>query len=179
MGATRTTIRIFFLCSFALLQTNYFSFCQTSSSPINEWVKKLSDKDGPAASGIVDVFTALAAADTTQVKATLDDVEAKGDLKNNYFKARFFATKAKCTFRYLQIRYRSHEAIVTQMLKQALNAAYETNNDSLIAEVSWIFGETSYYLDRTEPAAMYLLFAAELDERTILSDEDDFLGHAN
>ncbi|TMI81807.1 MAG: hypothetical protein E6H10_10925 [Bacteroidetes bacterium] len=165
MATARTTIRIFFLCLFLLLQTNYFSFSQTSSFPIEEWVKKLGTKDGPAASGIVDVFTALAAADTTQVKATLDDVEARGDLKNNYFKARFFATKAKCTSRYLQIRYQSHEAIVTQMLKQALNAAYETNNDSLIAEVSWIYGEASYFYERTEPAAMYLLFAAELDER--------------
>jgi hypothetical protein len=50
--------------------------------------------------------------------------------------------------------------------KQALDAAYETNNDSLIAEMAWTYGVVSYAFGRIEPAVMYFLFAAELDEKT-------------
>jgi len=163
MTATRTC-HLFLLLGL-LLQAHHSVFCQQSSYPIKEWVKRLSDKNGPAASGIDDMLTALRGIDTIRGKEILNSIETQGNLRNNYFKARFLAAKAKWTYFNLQTLYRSHEPIIGQMWRQVLNAAYETNNDSLISEMSWMVGEGFYYTERTEPAAMYLLFAEELDEK--------------
>jgi hypothetical protein len=49
MSATNTRhLRLVIL--FALLQTNGFSFSQTPSYPVDEWAKKLGEKEAPLAS---------------------------------------------------------------------------------------------------------------------------------
>ena len=153
------------LLSFFWLSATFCALSQTTSYPISAWVKKLSDKNGPSSSGIAETIKALEGKDTMVAKKIIDEIEAKGNFKNNYFKARFLAMKSKWTLLKLQQSFRSHDELITTMLKEALNAAYETGNDSLIAEMAWTYGEACYFQSRTEAATMYLLFAAELDEK--------------
>ena len=154
-----------FLVLFFWLPATVCSFSQTTLYPIAELVKRLSDKNGPSSSGIDETIKAIEGKDTIVAKKIIDEIEAKGSFKNNYFKARFLTMKAKWTWLTLEKSFRSHEKIFMPLLKEALNAAYETGIDSLISEIAWIYGETCYFHSRTEAATMYLLFAAELDEK--------------
>jgi hypothetical protein len=153
------------LLLFIGLQVSLFSFSQANQFPLGEYVKMLSDKSGSSSSGIAETIKALEGKDTVVAKKIINEIEAKGNFKNNYFKARFLAMKSKWTWMTLQSSFRSHEELITPMLKEALNAAYETGNDSLISEMAWTYGEACYFHSRTEAATMYLLFAAELDEK--------------
>jgi hypothetical protein len=153
------------LVLFFWLAATFSALSQTTSYPIAGWVKKLSDKNGASSSGIAETIKAMEGNDTSVAKKIINEIEAKGNFKNNYFKARFLAMKSKWTWMTLQTSFRSHEELITPMLKEALNAAYETANDSLISEMAWTYGEACYFHSRTEAATMYLLFAAELDEK--------------
>jgi hypothetical protein len=162
MLATSTTyLRLIFL--FALFQTSYFSFSQNSSFPIKEVVKKLADKNGPAASGIQEVLAFAKDKDSAAGIQIFNELQRRGNGRNNYFKARFYAAKMM-SIRMWQPQNR-YEVQVNELAREALNAAYETNDDSLISEIAWTYGIVCYQDERTEPAAMYLLFAAELDEK--------------
>ena len=157
---TSRTYYLLLLLMFVFLQAHYFSFSQTASYPINQWVKKLSDKNAPSASGMDDVLAALKNKDSTETIRILDQIEKKGNFKNNYFKARFFATKARAlTF------FSVDKKQVNDFVGRALNAAYETNNDSVISEMAWTYGISSYESEKLEAATTYCLFAAELDEK--------------
>jgi DNA-binding CsgD family transcriptional regulator len=144
---------------------NLISISQPDQLPISTYVKMLSDKKGPASSGIDETYKALEGKDTAAAKKVLDEIEARGDLDNNYFKARFLAMKTKWINFNLQTGFRSQEEVTAPMLRQALNAAYETSNDSLISEIAWNYGEACYFNGRAEPATMFLFLAAELDEK--------------
>lgn len=152
-------VRFLFLL-FAFLQTQYFSFSQSSAYPINQWVKKLSDKTGPSASGIDDVLSVLKNKESSQKMAALNDIETRGNFKNNYFKSRFAVAKARSLF-----GFSADKRQVNELLRPALNAAYETNDDSLISEIAWTYGVSPYLAQQMEAAATYCLFAAELDEK--------------
>jgi DNA-binding CsgD family transcriptional regulator len=163
MPTARTIIRSSILILFVFLHSNYFSFSQTSSYPIKEWVKKLGDTRGSASSGVNEVLAAVKNKDSVEAFGIFNELEKRGNVRNNYFKARFDA--AKMMWMRTWQRQHQHEEEVSVLARQALNAAYETNNDSLISEMAWIYGIACYQDERTEPAAMYLLFAAELDEK--------------
>jgi DNA-binding CsgD family transcriptional regulator len=150
----------FFLILSVLAQWNLCAYCQTVPYPIKQWVKDMSDKNGRSAAGIEEVVSALKNKDSVEVIRTLNQIEQKGNFKNNYFKARFLATKARTLFGYATGKDR-----VNDLLKPALNAAYETNNDSLISEISWTYGISSYLAAQMEAATTYCLFAAEQDEK--------------
>jgi len=162
MPLTRTIYLPLFIL-FVFLHANYFSFSQTSSYPIKEWVKKLGDTRGSASSGVNEVLAAVKNKDSVEGFRIFNEVEKRGNVRNNYFKARFDAVKMMWMSTWQ--RQHQHEEQVNELARQALNAAYETNNDSLISEMAWIYGIACYQDERTEPAAMYLLFAAELDEK--------------
>ena len=148
---------------FVFLQTNSSAFAQSDKYPLDDWLKKLSTKNGPVTSGVDELLTAFKGKDSLQVIHIFNELEKRGDIKNNYFKARLLSTKAKWI---LQIWGHGTEKEVTGSAKQALDAAYETNNDSLIAEMAWTYGVMSHAFGRIGPAVMYCLFAAELDEKT-------------
>src|SRR6266487_3009384 len=48
---------------------------------------------------------------------------------------------------------------------KSINAAYETDNDSLISSVCWQCGSMMYHWGQIEFASLYCLNAAEIDER--------------
>jgi len=163
MPTTRTTIRLVLVILFVFLQTNYFSFSQNASYPYNEWVRKLSDKTAPTASGFQDVLPILKGKNFSEAASILRELENKGSRAGNYFIARFRVLHALWL---ADAKRFAAKDDVSQLMKQALNAAYETDDDSLISFVSWSYGRTMYDFSDNEPATMYCLYSAEIDEKS-------------
>lgn len=150
---------------FVFLQGVIWAFSQDKSPNFKEWSKKLSNKDGPAADGIKEVLSYLADKDSASASTILNEIENRSDTGNNYFRTRFFITKANWLQFLGKDSINKNANKIDWFVKEALNSAYEANNDSLIAEAAWTSGLFSYYSNKIEPAAMYSLFAAELDEK--------------
>jgi tetratricopeptide (TPR) repeat protein/DNA-binding CsgD family transcriptional regulator len=144
------------------LQTNCFLFSQKTSYPFNEWVKKLGDQDGPVNSGVNEVLSLLVKADSSQAIMALNELEKRGTSASKYFTPRFNIVKAYWLF---NAKSCSAIMVISETMKKALNAAYETNNDSLISETSWHYGSLMFNCWQIEPAVIYCLYAAELDDR--------------
>jgi tetratricopeptide (TPR) repeat protein len=155
------TILITLLILFGILQTGIYSFSQ-SSFPYSDWIKKLSDQDGPANSGVDEILSVLIKKDSTQANTALNELERKGSKAGNYFIPRFNLLKASWLYNrkgcYVSGR-------ISEFMKKALNGAYDTNDDSLISNISWYYGQAMHGCKAIEPAAMYCLYAIELAER--------------
>src|SRR4030095_16469320 len=153
---------------FVLLQTNLPAFTQNKSLPLDDWVKKLDADDDTLNENfneIVDVFKSM---DTTIVFHTLYELEKKGASAGPYFQVRIKQLRAAMLW---EIRDEAAKDAIAQLLKLALQQAYQINDEYLIATVSWEYGEKMYYCKEIEPAAMYCLNAVEiLDKRGITND---------
>ncbi|HEY2721543.1 MAG TPA: tetratricopeptide repeat protein [Chitinophagaceae bacterium] len=158
------------------MQTNFAAFAQNKVYDADDLVKKLSIDDGAVLSGVWDVYNYLKGKDSSVAMSFLNDLERKTGSHNGYFKSRFFLTKA------LWLWNTKQPSLVEQveaLMKQALNAAYEINNDSLISEIAWQLNSKMYYSSRIEASVMYGLYAAETDEkigRDISATRCGFLG---
>ena len=151
------------LVLFFWLHAMVCSFSQTGSYPVKELVKKLSATNGPSSSGINEVFTTIKDKDSAQVFRFFNELEKLGTGKNNFFIARLQEAKIFwCIKSGLSLWY---VPSIDDWAKQALNTAYEINDDSLIADIAWVYGIACYQAEKTEPAAMYLLLAVETDEK--------------
>jgi len=90
-------------------------------------------------------------------------LEKRGRKAGGYFNLRFNVLKSWWLSGTKPVAARED---VSQLMKQALNAAYETDNDSLISFISWQYGTRMYYSYQYEPATMYCLYSAEIDEKS-------------
>jgi tetratricopeptide (TPR) repeat protein len=78
-----------------------------------------------------------------------------------------------------EIRNTAAKDFIAQLMKSALQQAYAINDEYLIANVSWWYGEKMYYCKAIELATMYCLNAVEIfDKRGITNDayKYQFLG---
>ena len=161
MAATRTRYLIMFFL-FAFLQTNYFSFSQTSNFPVSEWVKQLSARDASSLSGVEELSSVLKEKDSLQGITILNELERIGISNGNYFLARFNLVKTSWLW---NLKHRSVKDSVAKLMKKALSAAYETDDDSLVSAICWQYGSMMYNSREIEPAAMYSLYSAEINEK--------------
>jgi DNA-binding CsgD family transcriptional regulator/tetratricopeptide (TPR) repeat protein len=162
MPATRVLNRLLLSGLFVFLQTNYFSFSQNVSYPYSEWIQKLSDQNGPINSGVDEVLSFLLKTDSSQAIAALNELEERGSHASKYFAPRFNLLKANWL---MSSKNCAAIGMISDVMKRALYAAYETNNDSLISEISWHYGNLMFSCLKIEPAAIYCLNAVELDEK--------------
>src|SRR5690349_16171058 len=93
MSISRTSQLLLFLL-FVLVKTNYRSFSQTTSYPIDEWVKKLGAKKAQVFSGVYEILSVLKGKDSAECAALFDELEKQGSSANNYFVARYNLTRA-------------------------------------------------------------------------------------
>ena len=161
MHVTRANyLRIFVL--FVILQTNQFCFSQTSDYSYKEWIEKLNDRKAPHLSGYNEILSALKEKDLSEANAAFEMLELKGNSAGTYFIARFNLLKA---FWFRESNLPGKDDSVQVFMKKALIAAYETDDDSLVSAISWQYGFMMYWAGQIEPATMYSLYAAELDEK--------------
>ena len=85
--------RLLFL--FTGLYACFISFSQNDSYPYTDWVKKLSDKNGPANSGIEEISVVVEEKDSIQSIAIFNELEKNANKKNHFFIARFYGAKLK------------------------------------------------------------------------------------
>jgi hypothetical protein len=159
MRATPTD-RLFLLILFVFLQTGQVTFSQTSSYPLSDWVKKLNDKNFFASSFDKEILFALKDKKSSEVNITFNQLEQRGageyfNLQLNVLRAIWLATTQGC----------NAKPLASQLLKKALNAAYETDDELLVSNISWRYGEYMYGCEELEQAAMYCLYATEIDEK--------------
>jgi hypothetical protein len=116
----------------ATLQMSYFSFCQDPSSLNNNLEEKLSAENAPVNLGVLEMISMVNSKDSFQAVLLLNQLQKRADPPNDYFNARFYLSKAAWLS-----RYGRNSETVRQLLNQALNAAFETESDSLVSLVSW------------------------------------------
>ncbi|HEV8505577.1 MAG TPA: hypothetical protein VGQ53_09260, partial [Chitinophagaceae bacterium] len=117
---------------FVFLQTNYFSFSQTTSYPIHNWAKILREKNAPGVAGAREILDALAHKDSSEGASLFSQLEMESSASDKYFIARLAIIKAWWVHNY---RRNDMKVLLKNLANKALIAAYETNNDSLISYV--------------------------------------------
>ena len=147
---------------FAFLLVNYFALSQTSSFPYRDLVKKLSDQKAPPMAGIGELLGALKDKDSSEAIHILNNLESKGNTTGSYFASRFFFAKAIWIW---NTKTAGRIDSTQQLVKKALNSAYDTDNDSLVSAIGWAYSDMMYWAGLIEQATMYSLYAAELDEK--------------
>jgi hypothetical protein len=155
-----SSCRPLLLLLFVIWQTNYFLLAQPPGIPVHDWVKKMSAKNAPPFSGVSDILPAMANDDAAHAAQIFKELEDKGDASNNYFTCRLNVV--------LATYFRNHGAsrkFVDSIMNKAINAAYESDNDSLVSAVSWHYGMMNYWGGEIQLASMYCLNAAEIDEK--------------
>jgi DNA-binding CsgD family transcriptional regulator len=160
MPTAGATIRHLFVL-FVFLQANYLSFSQTTSS-VDDLGKNLGSKNFISAN-LEKTLLELKDKDSSQVAALLDGLEKKGYSSASYYNAHLNFLRAMWLARTGSSLVA--KTAVTKFIKEALNAAYEVDDDSLVSNISWNYGQYMFGCSEMEPAAMYCLYAAEIDEK--------------
>jgi len=166
MLLTKTPYLLFI--SFFLLQTSPRALAQDKSLPLGEWVKGLDAADDTLNKNFNEIVNILKRMDTAIVFPTLNVLEEKGASKGPYFQVRIKYLRAAMLW---EIRNEAAKDSITHLMNPALQQAYVINDDYLIANLSWWYGEKMYYSKEIERAAMYCLNAVEiLDKEGITND---------
>lgn len=140
---------------------------QPETLPINAWVKKLSEQRDTDNKHFRELDYGLDKKDSATFFSALTELEQKGPSNNHYFNAKMLCLKARAEKKFYFGRAKSQ---VKQTCAQALNEAYFTGDNSLIALVSWVYGELMYPYEEIELAVTYCLKAMELSDG-LLSNE--------
>ena len=141
---------------FVFLQTNLSGFSQNTSLPIDEWVKKLQEKDDINNKKLQEIRGIIDRKDSAGVYTCIEQLEKAG-ASNLYFKARLSFLKTVEAF-----RFGAQVAKVKKLVEQALQGAYETGDDYLIAYVFLICGEIMQTDSELELSLTYYLQADEI-----------------
>jgi DNA-binding CsgD family transcriptional regulator len=157
----------FLLLLLIALQINFYAFAQNTSFPYNDWVKKLNERNDTLNKNYEEIDTLFWGMDTTRVLLVLAELKKAGAKAGPYFQVRFKELTATMLYR---LYSKVAKDTVSHLMWAALQQAYETNDEYLVAYVSWYYGEVMYYCGVIEPAAMYCLNAVEIfDEKKIIS----------
>ena len=174
MLLTRMPYLLFIL--FFFLQKNIPAFTQNTPLPLNAWVKSLDADDDTLNKNFDEIVNILQRTDTALVLRTLNELEKKGAAKGPYFQVRIKHLRATMLWK---IREKAAKDSIIQLMKPALQQAYALNDEYLIANVSWWYGETMFFCNQIELSTMYCLNAVEiLDKKGITAEPHkyQFLG---
>ena len=164
------------LIFFVLLLTNLPVFAQNNSLPLEEWVRDLDVQDDTLYNHFNKILNKLKEIDTVIAFRALNELETKGVSAGPYFQVRIKHLRAALLWKIREIAAKDS---IEQLMNPALQQAYSINDEYLIANVSWWYGETMYYCKAIELATMYCLNAVEiLDKKGITGESHkyQFLG---
>ena len=149
---------------------------KTNLCHLDDWVKSLDADDDTLYKNFNEIVNELRSMDTAIVFRTLNELEKKGASAGPYFQVRIKHLRAAMLW---EIRNTAAKDSIAQLMKSALQQAYAINDEYLIANVSWWYGETMYYCKAIELATMYCLNAVEILDKKGITDEShkyQFLG---
>ena len=164
---------------FALLQTTLPAFTQTTSLPVAEWAKKLSDPADKENKWYYDLFPVLDKLDSGRGFNFLNQLGSKSVKKGNYFIARFNCIKVEMLYaknlpgypNAFDFRNELVKKQIINLLEEAKQKSYELDDDYLAAFVSGFYGRYMSAFGETEAAVMYMMNCAELYEKVHLPAE--------
>ena len=153
-----------------------FSFAQPAFTDLQAWAKTLNTKDYKAGNTAVDtVFSAIHGLSKTRVFNILDSLESVGNSEEPYFRPRFNVLKASLVIDKLipknfpldlpPSEIDSIRRVIRVLYSNAMDLAYEREDEKLIAWVSYFYGSSNSRLDDTGPAIMYAKKGIDLSEK--------------
>ncbi|MGE5106341.1 MAG: tetratricopeptide repeat protein [Sphingobacteriales bacterium] len=146
------------------------TYAQSNELNITEWAKKLSDPSPPSNIYIGQLDSNLYK--TGKAPLFLDELEKKG--KGHHFHARFCIIKASIAyqegaqFELKKIEPKLNPELkpeIMKLLSMAIQEAYRSGDDYLVASVSMHYAHISHTLKEFELSMMYMMNATELNEK--------------
>jgi Tetratricopeptide repeat len=149
---------------------------QTGDLPVDKWAKKLADPNDKKNARYDELYAVLHELDSNRVFGFLNELEGHSRAKGNYFLARFNCLKSEMIYeknpdstKTLVFKNEQARKEIRSLLAEAMQKAYECNDDFLAAFVSGIYGRYLSVFGETEAAVMYMMNSADLYEKTNLS----------
>lgn len=152
-----------YITAFFLLNL-FFStkaIAQKNFSKIDDLIKIFSSKNDTDNLGYLKASDELNKMDSTSVWARLNELVTH-QTSNHYFNARFYCLKAEETAKFYYLKTKT---LVKTYFDTALNEAYRTSDDYLIAFVCQTYAGVMYDYQEIEISTTYYLKAAEIGER--------------
>jgi tetratricopeptide (TPR) repeat protein/DNA-binding CsgD family transcriptional regulator len=155
-----------------LFCTGFYTVSQAQKPELNltEWATRLSDPSPTNNIYIGQLDSTLYK--TGKAPLFLDELEKKG--KGHHFHARFYIIKASIVYQVgIQIELKKIEPELNPELKpeimkllgMAIQEAYRSDDDYLVASVSLHYAHICHTLKEFELSMMYMMNAAELNEK--------------
>jgi len=154
-----------------LLYISTTSFAQDKITDYDHWTKLLSEKLDPDGNDYYRVFDILKISDSIEVFEFFQQMENRNRFASPYLKAKLNCLKVSYKRNYHQYQSKSELIFISE---EALNEAYKTGDDRLIAFICFICGSNASGFQEMELAAIYLLKGQELYERFDLSVREKY-----
>src|SRR5579862_6558327 len=168
-------IQYFVLCLLVFLLINDSAFSQTNSLSAEDWTKRLSDPGDKENKWYNELYPLLKKLDSSRVFNFLNQLGNNGAAKGNYFIARFNCIESEMLYNKNiapgSILFTDEPAKkqIINLLEEAKQKSYESNDDYLVAFVSGVYGRYMSTFGETEAAVMYMMNCADLYEKVHLS----------
>ncbi|HSU28437.1 MAG TPA: tetratricopeptide repeat protein [Chitinophagaceae bacterium] len=160
-----------FLLLIGMLPFPFLSYSQPVELDAKKWATELNKKANSANENFTKIDYELAKLDSTTVFKFLNEVGSRGKSYGDYFQARYNSLVARQIFFWkvygknpLQIATREKDDI-RRLMEDAMDRAYRTEDDYLIALVSTKYAGMAYQLGYTGTAVMYAMKSVDLYEK--------------
>ena len=154
------------LLHFGLLLSISEGAAQVSSLPEARWVKKLDERNNKVNTIGEELLDLLIYKDSGYVFNVLDELEKRGTDAGKYFKVRFKILKSFLIYnKDYPVTGASGKERVFKLLSQAMQLAYETGDEYLIAYTSVKYGSLMYAYGDLVLASMYYLNGVEGNDK--------------
>ncbi len=167
-------ISLYLFCLYALLQVNNYCLAQTPNLDPKKWAVELSKKEFYDDESFTRLLSTLSAADSVKAFQFINELEKRGDLGQYYFGSRFNCLKAKVIYNIFAAKFYKDKNFVDKdkikpqligLYANALEMAYRSEADALIAFVSYEYAGTMGQFNETGISVMYLKNAIDLYEK--------------
>lgn len=155
--AHRIALLIFLISYFVSAK----SVAQENLPPVDDLIKIFSSKSDTDNIGYTQTVAELSKMDSASIWERLNELDTR-PTSNHYFNARFYCLKADQTAKFYYLKTKT---LVKNFLDAALNEAYRTSDDHLIAFVCQTYAGVMYDYQEIEISTTYYLKAAEIGER--------------
>ncbi|MDE3182230.1 MAG: hypothetical protein KGM16_02315 [Bacteroidota bacterium] len=153
-----------------ILGVNQKAISQKNDLSVAKWTKRLAD---PSDKSVVynDLTDKLFKLDSTTARNFISELEIHSKEEGHFFWARLYCLKAAFIYNYTPLRkindplFKKTANEINSFMSKALQQAYESNDNSLVAGVSIHYGFYTSVLLETNLSVMYLMNASELYEK--------------
>ena len=165
-----------------------FLSAQSTNLDPEKWADELSKKDHSGKEAVTKLYTILMNIDSTRTFQFLDELEEEGKGKGYHFQAFFKCLKAAAIhYKYAYYTFYKDRKLtdldrikeqVMELYSQAIDLAYRSEDDYLVAYVSYVYGSSMITFGEIGLSVMYAKNGIDLHEKLsdpVLPQEYQFL----